>query len=273
MISKKKLIYWIVVSGIFFTFLAIFYNQFEFIQFVLILFLYLECVALYYFFNEIPKYINDYAEKDNARFKKKLTPNNIFLIVFILGVLLFVLLVDPLTIIFTVIHEVAHATTAVIFGAQIYNIVLKTPGVGYTHHSGLTTNLSNSLLSVSGSLSVIISGFILLIIIYRSKTINLDAFVAVFFSIWYIVIENVKYWYTSVFSGVGVALAFLSFNPQIDPLWLANFCVILYFGLATFLLLVFFSKIARYILKYFPDLIPSRFKNIIKILSNLRGKN
>lgn len=261
MIDKKSLICWTFVTGIFFTFLAIFYKQFGIAQIVFITFYLSFCISLYWGFTKISNIFSAYAEDKTVNPKGRLKPKNIIRIKIGFGVLFTILIIDPLTIVFTVIHEVAHATTALAFGIHVLKITITDPGRGYTE---LPPNSNNSLVAIAGSLSVIVSAIILLVLIYQSKTVKLDVFIAIFFSIWYSILESVKYWHDSIFKKVGDAWDFLSFNPQIDPLWLAHLCLIIQTGFIVFLLFVFFSKIAGYFKYYFPDVSFGKFERLVR---------
>lgn len=203
MINKKKIFSWILVCGIYFTFLVIFYNQFGIAQLAILLMFFLVCIALYQVFTKASTPVNIYAEDEDIRPNRKLKPNKIAFIKKICFAVLFSILnFIPLTFVFTVIHELGHATTALVFGIPVFRIAIISPRVGYT---SLALNYNNSLVLIVGSLSEILSAIVLLVLIYRSKTVKLDGFISIFFSIWYNILESVRYWHDSIFIGLGDA--------------------------------------------------------------------
>lgn len=259
--NKKNLISWTLVCGTFTAFLLIFYAQIGIAQMSIITLLFLFCIACYWGFNKISDFVSDYAEDESARPKGKLKPKTIMRIELGFGVLFAVIILNPFTILFTYFHEIGHATTALAFGIQVFSIVIISPRKGLTF---LPLDYNNSLVLIAGSLSEITIAIVLLGFLYRSKTVKLGVFIAVFFSIWYNVLESVRYWHDSIFKGCGDAWDFLSFNPQIDPLWLAQLCLIIQIGFIVFLLLLFFSKIAGYFKFYFPDLSFGKFERLAR---------
>lgn len=277
MFDAKKNKHWIFAFGLIVTFLAIFVIQLGVIAIILIVVAYLFCVSLFTLSNTVSNSLSLHIETrifyrtkkelfvpligehtEKAEPKKIMRYIDVFNFKLILGIVLTIIFVYPLSLIFTITHELAHATTGVIIGVQINEIRFLSPFMGYTNHAIIFSDIKMSLLIVAGSLSVIILGIVLSALIYRNKHVKFEIFFPIWYAIWHNVTGTVDYWYRSIFSGIGDGWSFLTYNPNVIPLKLASFCVLLQTVLSIYLLLILGSKIISQIVlffnKYIPDL-------------------
>ncbi len=277
MFDVKKNKHWIFAFGLIVTFLTIFSTQLGVIAIILIVMVSLLCVGLYTLSNTFSNSLSLHIEtrifyrtkkelfvphigehREKAEPRKIMRYIDVFYFKLIWGIVLTLILVYPLSFIFTATHELAHAVTGVIIGVQVYEIRFLSPLRGYTNHSIVPSDLKMSFLVVAGSLSVIIFGLALSALIYRNKRVKLETFFPIWYAVWHNVTGTVDYWYRSIFSGIGDGWSFLTYNPNVIPLKLANFCILLQTILSIYLLfmlgLKIVSRIFLFLQKYVPDL-------------------
>ena len=276
LLKELKLIFYAVILGLFFSLLIVFYNPLGIAQIIKILANLSLCVVFYNLFKIVSNRISFHSKiRDIYRTNKKLVvtiteeDNNlkqkkiwhydtIFLTKLLLGILSAFALSYPLIYIFTFIHELSHAITALIYGVQIIEINILGAGIGYIEFSIMASDSVMGQIFLAGSLGTIFFGIAFLIVIYRSKNTNLDGVISIYCLVGYVILTNVFYWRESVLLKEGDGWDFLSYNPQLTPLWLVNLCEILYwttmFCLILFLAAKIFSQISSFIKKFFPDL-------------------
>jgi len=242
LINKKNIVYFTFICSLFFIFSAIFYNQLGITQIGRIIFKLSLCIVFYLFFNTISTRISLHTEKrtfqeTGEKYKPKTIWKYKYIFIFklFLGILFISALYFPITYLFTVIHEFAHAITGLAFGVQIENINIIGPREGETCHSMLSSNLSTSIFLIAGSMGEILFGSILLILINRNKRMKLDIFIPIYCVIGYNISYNPLYWLSSVFIGKGDAAPLLFYNPQISPQLLLTICVLVFLGLVLYL--------------------------------------
>ena len=140
----------------------------------------------------------------------------------------------------------------------VIEINIFSAGIGYTEFSTRASDSVMSQIFLAGSLGTILFGILFLLIICRSKNVKLDGVISIYCLIGYVILINVFYWRESVLLKKGDGWDLLSYNPQLDPFWLANLCEILYwatlFCLALFLAGKIFSQLSSFLEKFFPDL-------------------
>ena len=290
MLNKNKNYgYLTFIYSLFIVFLGIFHLQLGIVQISEITFNLSLTIFFYLVFNAIsnqlslhiePKILNStdkkskeqFVKENNMRTKPKiiLKYKKIFIIQLCLGILFLFLVGIPLTYIFTVIHEFSHAITGLFSGIQIEKIEILGLREGVTNHSILSSNIIMTLFSIAGSMGELLFGTILLILIYRNKSMKLIVFIPLFFVIGYNIIRNLLYWLTSVYIGKGDAAAVLFYNPQISPQLLLIVCS---FVLSVLLLLFWFLLKNKtfyrkdlFITNYYPELLDKKLYRIAKEL-------
>lgn len=274
--NKLKLIFYAISLGLFFFILIVFFNPLGIAQIITILSNLLLCVILYNLFkitsNRISfhskirdvyrtnkKLVVTITEGDNSLKQKRIWHyDTIFLTKLLLGILLAFVLSYPLVYIFTFVHELSHAITALIYGVPVIEINISAAGIGYIEFSTMASNSVMSQIFLAGSLGAIIFGIAFLLIIYRNKNTKLDGVISIYCLIGYVILTNLFYWRESVLLKEGDGWNFLTYNPQLEPFWLVNFCEILYwatlFCLILFLAAKIFSQLSFFLKKLFPDL-------------------
>ena len=289
LINKKKILYFIFICSLFFIFLAVFYNQLGITQIGLILKNLLCCILLYWLFTMISHWISRHMEAkslygtgekskehlieySNKRAKPKniWKYKNIIIIKLCLGGLFFFFLLIPLTYIFTVIHEFAHAITGLVSGVQIEKIRILGPREGYTEHSLLSSNVIMSLFSIAGSMGEILFGIVLLALIFRNKSTKLDILIPIYCVIGFNFTYILLYWHSSVIIGKGDAASILFYNPQINPQFLLIICGYIFSGLAFYLLFnlrcTIIHRKVLFIKYYYPDFMDKKLYQLMKNL-------
>lgn len=275
LMKEMKLIFYGVSLGLFFFFLFIFFYPLGIAQIIRILFNLSLCVILYNFFKIVSNRINFHSKtrniyltnkklvvtikkEDNLELKKIWHYDTIFLARLLLGILLTFFLSSPFIYIFTFIHELGHAITALIYGVQVIEISVISVGIGYTEFSTMASDSVMSQIFLAGSLGTIFFGIAFLLIIYRSKNTKLDGIISIYCLIGYVILLNIFYWRGSILVEKGDGWDFLTYNPQINPLWLVNLCGMLYwatlFCLILFLAGKIFYHLSYFLKKFFPDL-------------------
>lgn len=289
LIKKKNVVYLISIYSLFAIFLGIFHHQLGIIQISEIIFNLTLSFFFYLVFNAIsnrislhiePKTLYRTDEKSNEQFiedsnmkgKPKIIwkYRKIFVIQLCLGVLFIFLVGIPLTYIFTVIHEFSHAITGLFSGIQIEKIRILGLREGVTNHSILSSNVIMSLFSIAGSMGEILFGSILLIIIYRNKSMKLNVFIPIYCVIGYNITYFPLYWLSSVYIGKGDAAAVLFYNPQISPQVLLTICIIVFLVLVLLLWFLLKRKIIHrkdiFIKNNYPELLDKKLYQIAKEL-------
>ena len=276
LLKELKLIFYAVFLGLFFSLLIVFYNPLGIAQIIMILANLSLCVVFYGLFKIILNRISFHSKiRDIYRTNKKLVvtiteeDNNlkqkriwhydtIFLTKLLLGILLAFALSYPLIYFFTFIHELSHAIIALIYGVPVIDINISGAGIGYTEFYIITSDNVMGQIFLAGSLGAIIFGIAFLIVICRNKNMKLDGVISIYCLIGYVILTNVLYWRESVLLKEGDGWDFLTYNPQLDPFWLVNFCEILYwatlFCLILFLAAKTFTQLSSFLKKFFPDL-------------------
>ena len=259
--DTKRILIWIVMSGLFVMTTTFFYNQFGIAQLIVILVIFFFSVALYWITNFVSTKIDKYADSKTKEDIEKLTSKRVFWLKFWVGCVFAAAFLNPLMIIFTVIHELGHAITGIISGGNVLRIWIVSPGIGFTQFA---TELICPLFIIMGSVSSILVSLVLFGLMYKSETIKLEVYIAVFLSIWVNILENVRYWHDSALGMPGDALSFLSYFSHLNPVWLAHFCFVFQIVMIVFLSCLFFLKLARFALKYFPNTTFGPFNRVIK---------
>lgn len=289
LINKKNFVYFTFIYVIFAIFIIIFYRQLGIPQIWEIMFNLSLCVVFYLSFDEISNRISLYLEaktldirddKSKEHFMengyKKVKPKNvwkyktIFFVHLSLGVLLTFLLVIPLTYIFTVVHEFAHAITGLVNGVEIQKIRICGPREGFTDHSVLSSNVAMSLLSIAGSLGEIFFGIGLTVVVYRNKSMKLNVLIPIYYVIGYNFTYVYLYWQTSLYKGIGDAASVLFYNPQFTPQMLLVVGLFILLGLIAYLFFYIWGSINHrkdlFIDNYYPDFTDKRLYPIMKKL-------
>ena len=289
LIKKKNVVYLTFIYSLFVIFLGIFHRQLGINQISEIIFNLSLCIFFYLVFNAIsnrsslrivPKTLYSTDKKSKEQFigdnNMRANPksiwkyNKIFIIQLCLGVLFIFLVGIPLTYIFTFIHEFSHAITGLFSGIQIEKIRILGPREGYTNHSILSSNIIMSLFSIAGSMGEILFGSILLILIYRNKSMILNVFIPIYCVIGFNIIYNPLYWLSSVYIGKGDAAAVLFYNPQISHQLLLTICIFVLSGLILLLLFLLKRKIIHrrdlFMKNNYPELLDKQLYQIVKEL-------
>ena len=289
LIKNKNFVYLTFIYSLFVVFLGIFHLQLGIIQISEIIFNLSLSIFFYLVFNAIsnrfslriePKtlYSTDekskeqFIEDNNMRAKPKIIwkYKKIFIIQLCLGVLFIFFVGIPLTYIFTVIHEFSHAIVGLFSGIQIEKIRILGPREGYTNHSMLSSNVIMSLFSIAGSMGEILFESVLLILIYRNKSLKLKVFIPIYCVIAYNIIYNPLYWLSSVYKGKGDAAAVLFYNSQISHQLLLTICIIVLIGLILLLGFLLMRKIIHrknlFMKNNHPELLDKQLYQIVKEL-------
>ena len=289
LIKKKNIVYFTLIYSLFVILLVIFHRQLGIPQISEIIFNLSLCFFFYLVFNAISNLISHHmktktfyrtGEKSKEHLiednNKRAKPKNIwkykkiFIIKLFLGVFFLFLVGIPLTYIFTVVHEFSHAITGLFSGVQIEKIRILSPREGFTEHSVLSSNVIMSLFSIAGSMGEILFGSILLILIYRNKSMKLNVFIPIYCVIGYNIIYNPFYWLSSVYIGKGDAAAVLFYNPQISHHLLLAICIFVLSGLVLLLLFLLNRKIIHrkdlFMKNNYPELLDKRLYQIVQEL-------
>ncbi len=275
LLKKLNLIIYAVFSGLLLFFLIIFSIPLGIAQIITILLNFSICVIFYRLYKILSNRINFHSKiRDLYRTNKKVVVNirkenkvrlkriwkyeDIFLVRFFLGILLAVALFYPVIYLFTFIHEISHAIIALMYGAQVKEIIILGAGIGYTKFSIIVSASAMSLIFLAGSLGGIFFGITFFLVIYRNKNMKLDGVVSIYCLIGYVILSNILYLRESVLLKKGDGWDFLTYNPQLDPFWLVNLCEMLYWA-TLFCLFLFFavkiiSQVSSFLNKFFPDL-------------------
>ncbi len=238
---------------------VIFHYQLGSVQIIKVVSMLSVCVGLCWFLYWLSNRISLHAEirtfprtTKRTKLKKIWKYRYVFCIKLSLCVFFTIALAYPLTYIFTVIHEFSHAITGVAIGAQIESITISGPREGQTDFSVTTSNLGLSLLTIAGSMGEVLVGSALLILIYRNKGIQLDVFIPTYCIISFNIVYNLLYWWSSVQIRKGDGWDFLTYNPQIPPLLLIAFSIVILLVLVIYLTIYFMHKIMPRII-FFKD--------------------
>lgn len=275
LLKERKLIFYAVFFGLLLFLLFIFFIPLGIAQTIAILANLSLCVIFYRLFKIISIRISFHSRirdiyrtnkkvvvtikgENNDKLKRIWKYEDIFITKFFLGLLLTIALFYPLMYIFTFFHELNHAITASIYGSQIIEINILGPGIGYTKFSIISSDSAMSHIFLAGSLGAIFFGIAFLLIIYRNKNMKLDGVISIYCLIGYVILLNILYLRESVLLKNGDGWDLLTYNPQIDSLWLINLCEVLYwimlFCLILFLTVKIFSRLYSFIHKFIPDL-------------------
>lgn len=278
-ISKKKwkIRSYIAIVSLFFVLLTRFYDQLGLTQIILIIANASLCVAIYKIFKLISNQVSRHAKirtfygtsrklivsfvdenKEVVKSKRIWKYENIINAKLGVGFLLVVALDFSFTYIFTFVHEISHAIATVVCGGQVHNIVITASEGGYIEYSLTAIGYGRSIVYFAGSFGSLLFGIFLLIAIYRKKKINLDVFAPIYFLTSLFIIGQVMYWHKGALQKYGDPWYFIKSLPQMSSLWLANFCVILFYGMIFCLTFFFVAKIVSrlniFLKKYIPDL-------------------
>ena len=289
MIKNKNFVYLTFIYSLFIGFLGIFHLQLGIVQISEIIFNLSISTFFYLVFNAISNRISlhikpktffskdkkpeeQFVENNNLRTKPKiiLKYNKIFIIQLCLGVLFLFLIGIPLTYIFTVIHEFSHAITGLFSGIQIEKIEILGLREGVTNHSILSSNVIMTLFSIAGSMGELLFGSILLILIYRNKSMRIQVFIPIYCVIGYNITCFPLYWLSSISIGKGDAAAVLFYNPQISLHLFLTIIIFVLSGLILLLLSFLNRKIIRrkdlFMKNNYPELLDKQLYQIVKEL-------
>ncbi len=279
MVSKKKtkMVLYFACVNLVFTIFTRFYEQLGLAQITFVLSVLTLNIGFYWFFKLFSNKISLHARirtyyatnqqltitfvgenKQVIKSKKIWSYENVFYAKCVLGVWFAIALYFSFHYVFTFVHEVSHALTAAALGGQVRNIFIYALGGGQIEYYSLAADYRRSLVSLAGSFGSIIFGLTLAIVIYRKKKMKLEVFVPIYLEIGQSILFQIMYWHNGIFQEFGDPWIFLRYVPQVDGLWLANFCVslycVVYFCLWLFLVIKIIFRIKNFVKRYIPDL-------------------
>ncbi len=275
--KKKKIILYFAFANLICSVLTRFYDQLGIAQILLFLSVVGLNLGLYCFSKLLSNKISLHAKirtfyatnqqltitlfgenKQVIKSKKIWYYENVFYAKGLLGFWLGIVLYFSLPYVFTFVHEISHAVTAAAYGGQVRSITIYAFGGGLVEYYSLPPDHRRSFVSLAGALGSTIFGLTLAIIIYRKKKMKLEVFVPIYIQIGRYILGEVIYWHNGVFQEFGDPWIFLRYVPQVDGLWLTNFCVLfyyaVYFCLWFFLTIKIVFRVKNFVKKYIPDL-------------------
>ena len=168
------------------------------------------------------KYLNT-SEKENLRHK-------------VANGFVFILLIIPLLYIFVFIHELSHAIAGIFFGYKIESIFLNYHS-GYVTFSSSLKGLEGSIITIAGSLGLVITGLFIITILSQIRRIKPEYFLPLMGFISFSILDNIEYWVKGAQGSD--AWLFLQLNPSLDPNHLIFICALIKNIVYLFLIILF----------------------------------
>ncbi|MFW9876285.1 MAG: M50 family metallopeptidase [Candidatus Thorarchaeota archaeon] len=188
----------------------------------------------------------------------------------VLGVTFLFVLYLPLKYIFIFIHEISHVAMAIFLGIRISDFQINVNGISYVDFPYVLEGLEASLMSIAGSMGVLIVGIFLILLLLQNRKIKIEIYIPLMALISWSVLYNIGYWIVGIRDGFGDVWALIDNNPSIHPVHLLITCTIIYD--VTFFVLILLSILKLWIMtkNYFIEVLPDL--SLFSFHSELRSK-
>ena len=180
-----------------------------------------------------------------------------------LGLILFYLVKNHLTYIFTFMHEISHAIVAIFYRIEISDFVIIIGGTSYVGMSFLPYGPKTSNILIAGSIGVFLLGFFMIMLLMLKRGIKAEIFLPLFALISTAIIHNIDYWILGAINNFGDAWDFLLNNPLIDSFQLIHVCSILKNEVILFLIIFFVFKTISMVRRRIYEIVPDFSQFII----------
>lgn len=114
-------------------------------------------------------------------------------------------------------HEIGHLIVALSLNIKILQVFVSVAG-GYVSVDGIIPLGQLNLLTISGTLWLVVVGTVFLIALYRDKKLSLTINVSLSIIIWIELASDIYYWVTGSISEIGDPLILINNNPGLHPL-------------------------------------------------------